>query len=566
VSIPPFPLFAEIMNYHLPKTSVSTRINNKSIKQVGNLVVGFLLLLLVLFLLSACTTAVQAPVSNTPETSSPKIASSRQDLAQAVPISLATPAAPAAPREFRAAWVSTVSNIDWPSRSGLSSEQQQAEIIAILDQAKAIQLNAIILQVRPSADAIYPSTLEPWSEYLTGEQGRAPQVWYDPLQFWITQAHQRGLELHAWFNPYRVKTALSKANLSPQHLSKKIPSAVKKYGDLLWMDPSDAKASTQTLNVILDVVRRYDIDGVHIDDYFYPYPIKNAAGQEVDFPDEENWARYQNEGGALSRADWRRQHVNRFVENIAHQLRQEKSWVKFGISPFGIGRPDRLPPGITGFSQYDKLYADVELWLARGWLDYLAPQLYWPIEQQAQAFRVLQDYWTRQNTMARHVWPGLYTSRIDQSDKSWTSEEILNQISITRAQASAGHIHFSMVALMQNRKDIAQRLRQERYLTPALVPATPWLFAGTVTTPRLIRTADPQRIEVAFDDQQAVRSIAIWRRYEHEMKHEWIFSLQHPSAQSIDMSDDLQLGKLTEVVVSLVDRVGQESQRAHFIK
>lgn len=557
-----------MMNCHHPQTSVLTRINSKSDKQVGSLFVGFLLLLLMLFLLSACTTAVQAPINKTPEileTSNPKATSSLQNSEQtALAAALAT--APAAPREFRAAWVATVSNIDWPSRPGLSSEQQQAEIIAILDQAKAIQLNAIILQVRPSADAIYPSTLEPWTEYLNGEQGRAPQVWYDPLQFWITQAHQRGLELHAWFNPYRAKTALSKANRSPQHISNKKPSAVKKYGDLLWMDPSDADAATQTISVIMDVVRRYDIDGVHIDDYFYPYPIKDAAGQEIDFPDEENWLRYQNEGGTFSRADWRRQHVNRLVENIAHKLRQEKSWVKFGISPFGIGRPDRLPPGIAGFSQYDKLYADVELWLANGWLDYLAPQLYWPIEQPAQAFRVLQDYWIRQNTMGRHVWPGLYTSRIDDSDKSWKSEEILNQISITRAQASAGHIHFSMVALLQNRKDIAQRLRQERYLTPALVPATPWLFTGTVTTPKLTRTADSQRIEVAFSDRQAVRLIAIWRRYENDLRREWVFSLQAPSALSIDLSDDLQLGKLTEVVVSLVDRVGQESQRAHFIK
>lgn len=465
---------------------------------------------------------------------------------------------PPAPREFRAAWVATVSNIDWPSRASLSSAQQQAEIISILERAKEIKLNAIILQVRPSADAIYPSALEPWSEYLTGEQDKAPQPWYDPLQFWIEQAHSRGLELHAWFNPYRAKAAISKSNLSAKHLSNSAPSAVKKYGDLLWMDPSSSEAANQTLQVISDVVRRYDIDGVHIDDYFYPYPIKNEAGQEVDFPDEDNWQRYTKSGGVLSRADWRRQHVNHLVENIAHRIRQEKSWVKFGISPFGIGKPSLLPPGIAGFSQYDKLYADVELWLAQGWLDYLAPQLYWPIAQSAQAFRVLNGYWLQQNTQGRHIWPGLYTSRLDDTDKSWASEEILNQVQATREQANAGHIHFSMAALLQNRKQIADRLSLDSYTTPALVPESPWLSTKSLHAPKLAWSTDAASLEVTLDDASGGHVLAIWKRYSNT----WVFSVQSSSENKISLMSANFSEKPQDIVVSQIDRAGRESSRA----
>ena len=298
---------------------------------------------------------------------------------------------PPAPREFRAAWVSTVANIDWPSKPNLNADKQQAEAIAILDRARALNLNAIVLQVRPAADAIYPSKLEPWSEYLTGLQGQAPQPWYDPLKFWITQAHARGLELHAWFNPYRARQNGARSPAAPNHISRANPAAVKSYGKYLWMDPGEDSAVKQTLDVVLDVVRRYDIDGVHIDDYFYPYPIEapgttGAEGialegktgkYEVEFPDGPSFQRYVGGGGKLDRSAWRRQNVNKLIEALYEEIHREKSWVRFGISPFGIGRPDRRPAGINGFSQYDKLYADAETWLQNGWLDYFTPQLYW---------------------------------------------------------------------------------------------------------------------------------------------------------------------------------------------
>jgi uncharacterized lipoprotein YddW (UPF0748 family) len=216
------------------------------------------------------------------------------------------------------------------------------------------------------------------------------------------------------------------------------------------------------------------VDGIHIDDYFYPYPEKGSDGGEIDFPDERSWALYRLSGGGLARADWRRANVDALVERLHAAVHREKPWVKFGVSPFGVGRPDLRPPGVAGFSQYDSIYANVELWLARGWLDYLAPQLYWPVDAPEQPFRVLLDSWLKANTAGRHVWPGFFTSRIDDTAKSWSAEEIANQVAIARARGVNGHIHFSMAALVQNRRGIADRMKA-LYARPARVPDTPWL-------------------------------------------------------------------------------------------
>jgi uncharacterized lipoprotein YddW (UPF0748 family) len=468
--------------------------------------------------------------------------------------------APPLPREFRAAWVSTVANIDWPSRRDLSTEKQKNEIIAILDNAVQLKLNAIVLQVRPAADAIYPSAIEPWSEFLTGEQGRPPSPYYDPLQFWIDQAHARGLELHAWFNPFRARTAQSKTTVAANHISKLAPQVVKTYGDLQWMDPGEPIAMQQTLNVIGDVARRYDVDGIHMDDYFYPYPIKAGNGKELDFPDDPAWIAYLQSGGKLARFDWRRDNVNRLVEAINQRVHLEKPWMKFGISPFGIGRPDRLPPGIAGFSQYDKLYADVELWLSKGWMDYLAPQLYWPINQGPQAFKVLHDYWLAQNTTGKHIWPGLSTSRIDNSDKSWPADEILNQVDAMRERGGNGHLHFSMAALNQNRKGIRQRLATEKYTSQAVIPASPWLDISLPASPVLEAAADKKSVRVQLAGTVNTRLLAIWKRTDQH----WLFSVVPAQNMSIDLADDAQYGAIRQLTVSAISRTGQESARTNY--
>src|SRR5438128_2395687 len=307
---------------------------------------------------------------------------------------------PPAMREMRGMWVATVTNIDWPSKPGLSCEEQQKEMIAILDRARELKFNAIILQVRTSCDAFYPSDLEPWSEYLTGQQGKPPEPFYDPLAMWIEQAHARGLELHAWFNPFRARHPAAKSD-SPQHISKTHPELVKQYGKYQWLDPGEPAAREHTLKVFRDVVHRYDIDGVHIDDYFYPYPEKG-----VDFPDEASWQRYQKSGGKLSRADWRRQNINDLIEKTYAMIKQEKPHVKFGISPFGIWKPG-FPAAVAGFNQYDSLYADAKLWLNKGWCDYFTPQLYWRISATSQPYKGLLDWWISENSKGRNIYPGL---------------------------------------------------------------------------------------------------------------------------------------------------------------
>ena len=487
-------------------------------------------------------------------------------------------AAPPAPREFRAAWVSTVANIDWPSRGTLPVARQQAEILAILERARSLNLNAIVLQVRPSADAIYPSSLEPWSEYLTGRQGQAPQPWYDPLKFWIEQAHARGLELHAWFNPYRARHSAAKTPLTREHIANTTPEAVKQYGKMLWMDPGEAVAAQLTLDVIVDVVRRYDIDGVHIDDYFYPYPIDATPGLdagafdggaaprgELEFPDQPSWQRYLLGGGLLERADWRRQNVNRLVEALYLGIRREKSWVRFGISPFGIGRPDRRPAGIVGFSQYDKLYADAELWLAKGWLDYLSPQLYWPIAQAPQAFDVLLDYWLAQNRRGRHVWPGLFTSRIDNSVRAFPAEEIVRQIAVTRSRPGGnGQVHFSMVALMENRKGISDQLKANSYRSAALIPASPWLGMEGPPAPAVLARRDGSgyTLKLTATEGKPTALYAIWSRFGAL----WRFIVVPAGHSEWALPDDVVAGPASVIVVSAVDRLGNESERVSVLR
>ncbi len=359
--------------------------------------------------------------------------------------------------EFRGAWVASVHNLDWPSKPGLGAERQQAELRAILDRARKLGLNAILLQVRPAADALYASKLEPWSAFLTGTQGEGPG--YDPLAFAIREAHARGIELHAWFNPFRAATD-AKAALTNGHVSRVHPDWIRRHGSLLWLDPGVPAARDYVLGVVLDVVRRYDIDGVHIDDYFYPYPMKGAG----DFADAASWKAHGAASG-LSRGDWRRDNINRFVESLYRRVKAEKPAVKVGISPFGIWRPG-VPATIeAGLDAYGQLYCDAKLWLERGWCDYLSPQLYWSIEPAKQSFPVLLDWWRAQSKAGRPIWPGIATERIGSARPAG---EIAKQIALTRRGTDQpGHIHWNMKALMQDRGGIGDLLRRDVYRASA---------------------------------------------------------------------------------------------------
>ncbi|HSY09863.1 MAG TPA: family 10 glycosylhydrolase [Candidatus Dormibacteraeota bacterium] len=401
---------------------------------------------------------------------------------------------PNPPREFRGAWIATVANIDWPSKFGLTVDEQKAELISLLDRAVQLHLNAIIFQVRPVCDAMYASPLEPWSEYLTGAQGRAPQPFYDPLAFAIGECHKRGLELHAWFNPFRASHPQSKSPVAANHITRTHPELVRKFGDQLWLDPGEPAVRQYVLRVVMDVVKRYDVDGVQFDDYFYPYPQKDSAGRALDFPDYATWKKY-GLPDKFERDDWRRQNVDQFIQGVYQNIKAAKPWVKFGISPFGIWRP-HFPNQIQGLDAYANLYADSRKWLAEGWLDYFAPQLYWPIDQREQSFPVLLQWWRGQNVKGRNLWPGLSAANV--GDK-FSAGEITRQIQIARGQNVNGEIFYHLRNLTDN-PAFAGIIRSE-YPQAALVPASPWLDSTPPGKPRLaVTTGENSRLSVRWEN------------------------------------------------------------------
>lgn len=460
---------------------------------------------------------------------------------------------PAPPREFRAAWVAAVANIDWPSRPGLSTDDQLKEMSAILARAQELKLNALIVQVRPACDALYPSPYEPWSEYLTGQQGKPPEPMYDPLATWIREAHLRGIELHAWFNPYRARHNHAKSATAPGHISRTRPDLVRKFNNWEWLDPGEPEVRRHTLGVILDVARRYDVDGIHIDDYFYPYASYLGAG--ADFPDAQSYQRYQRTGGNLARADWRRDNVNTLVREIYQNLKALKPHVKFGISPFGIWRPNN-PPGVTGMDPYAQLYADSRLWLSQGWCDYVSPQLYWPVNSTGQPFAPLLTWWTQQNPHGRHVWPGLYTSLVARDKNPWPAAEIAQQVQIARTQPGAGGaVHFSMKTLVANTGNIASALQSGPYADAAFPPASPWLGANALQAPKVTLMPNNAGAELTWSPAGGTQPFAwgIWVL----SGGQWRFSTQPFHIRQVKLAPASR--GIDAAAVIAVDRVGNIS-------
>ena len=370
---------------------------------------------------------------------------------------------PSINREFRAAWIATVYNIDWPSKKGLSETEQKAEAIAILDKLVSLNMNAAILQVRPQADACYKSDYEPWSPWLTGTMGKSPG--YDPLSYWIKEGHARGIEIHAWFNPFRA-LANKDHPVSKDHISQTKPHIIRTYGTMLWADPSHPDTRSQAMTAILDVLRRYDVDGIHLDDYFYPYPSGKLSFEDGKTPAE------------------RRAVVDAFIQQLYQSVKKEKPWVRVGISPFGIWRPG-VPEGIeANVDSYEQLAADSRKWLKNGWLDYLAPQLYWRIEPKKQSYTALLEWWRKQGT--RPVWPGIATTRIQsKEDPGRPTSEIINQIKLSRTIGTNpnGHIHWSAKGLISDLGGINAEL-SKIYPERAAIPPMPWLSQSIPATPQ----------------------------------------------------------------------------------
>lgn len=392
---------------------------------------------------------------------------------------LSTHATPAQPikREFRGVWVSTVANIDWPSRPGLSALDQQKEIIRILDNHKARGINAIILQIRPASDAIYPSTLEPWSRYLTGIQGHAPRPFYDPLKFWITEAHKRGMELHAWFNPYRIKQSL-KDSLDQEHIFVKKPYLGWEYGNRIYFEPGHPEVWEFLVKVVKDVVSRYDVDAIHFDDYFYPYKIR-----DTEIPDDKAFEMFGGDFYPENWDAWRRHNVDTIIQLLSDAIKDTKPWVKFGISPFGVWRNRTSDPlgseTRAGTTNYDALYADIIKWQQKGWIDYIIPQLYWRDDHPVADFSTLA-YWWNDFSYGRGMYIGLAPYRIDKKSdhRLWRNHKFfLRQIALLRDLESIEGMAFfsSKHFFREDLQRMDKKLRKEYFTNPAIVPAMPWI-------------------------------------------------------------------------------------------
>jgi len=465
----------------------------------------------------------------------------------------AMPDAPAAMREFRAAWVATVDNINWPSKPGLSTAEQQAEARALLDFLQDHHFNAVIFQVRPQADALYASELEPWSYYLTGKQGTPPEPYYDPLAFWLEEAHQRGLELHVWLNPYRAHHPAAGPVEPPSLVHKMAESVVHLKEGYWWFDPAKETTQDHAAAVVMDIVKRYDIDGVHFDDYFYPYESYNGG---ADFPDDDSWAAYRSSGGKLSRGDWRRSHVNRFIERIYKAIKAEKKHVKFGLSPFGIWRPG-YPEGTTGMDQYDKLYADAKLWLNRGWVDYFTPQLYWPISQLPQSFPVLLGWWQQENSQGRHLWPGMNVGR---GGDEANLKEVVNQIMVSRGMlpTSKGAVHWSISSLTRHPL-LAQGILDGPYSRQALVPASPWLGADPPEAPKVTLRHEGGEVALNWEPEKDVFQWVVY--YRHGDAWDYMVLPRQVTGTRLPVYGPDGKTRLEAVAVTAVDRLGNESNK-----
>ena len=448
-------------------------------------------------------------------------------------------------REMRGVWIAAVWNINWPSRRDLTTYRQKLQLTEILDVMQELNLNALFFQIRPEGDALYESQLEPWSAWLTGTQGKPPDPYYDPLAFAIEECHKRNIELHAWLNPYRARTSAAVSTPVPPHMEAVHPEYVVTYGNLLWMDPGDIPVQERTYNVIMDVTRRYDVDGIHLDDYFYPYPISGKP-----FPDYYPYSEYLDAGGTLSLNDWRRDNVNRMVERLYRGIKAEKPYVKFGISPFGIYRPGQ-PPGIFGLDQYNQLFADPLKWMREGWVDYLAPQLYWRIDQTEQSYPKLLEWWveSRNNPKSRHIYSG--NNLVKLGEPGWTIAEFEEQIAMSRdlaSRQSLGNIFYHVNPLLENRAGINDRFKRDIYTEPALVPTVPWIDSVPPPPPTNVRTSNRQ-----LSWSKPSRAVRSWTLYQ-KLGSTWklVNILPEPTRQ-------LTLPSGTYALCS-VDRLANESK------
>lgn len=435
-------------------------------------------------------------------------------------------------RELRAMWVATVFQLDFPSATTLTSAESHAELEAIVDRVRSLGMNAILFQVRAESDAAYASAIEPWSRFLSGTQGANPG--YDPLAQLIELAHDRGLEAHAWANPFRGLTSAT-STPDPLHPVNRFPDAAEPYGTGITMNPADPAVRAHVRDVLVDITQRYDIDGVVFDDYFYPYPTSEP------FPDDDDYSAYLTGGGALGKSDWRRENVNALIASIDPALEAVAPWVRWGVAPFGIYRPG-MPSGIVGLDAFEVLAADSRRWLEEGWVDYIAPQLYWPTTSSGQPFGPLVDWWASVATAERPVIPSLGLYRIGTAPE-WTPDEFAMQVALTRGEGerAAGQTWFRLGSL---NAELETMLRSV-YATPARPPRVPG-YDATVEPPDVGPV--PGGITLAHSSP-AIRGYAVYRAEGAD----WVLERWEPVGRT---AVALAAGTYA---VSAIDRGGVES-------
>jgi len=368
--------------------------------------------------------------------------------------------------EMRGVWVATVANIDWPSQAGLKPKIQKKEVLSIIKHTKELGLNTIFLQVRPASDVLYHSEFEPWSKVLTGIAGKSPK--YDPLEFWIEEAHKQGIELHAWINPYRASMNL-KEKLPKKHPYHTTPEMFVEYGNKLYYNPTAPESHAHINKIIKELVSNYSIDGIHMDDYFYPYPIKDKA-----FPDSSTYKLYGKEK-YKDINDWRRESVNQTILSIQKTIKELKPWVQFGISPFGVWRNKKDDPrgsdSNAGTTNYDGLHADILLWMENDWIDYVAPQLYWGTSHPVANYVKLSEWWNNNHSnIPVYIGHGIYKIGSDKSDWQDTNQLPTQINNVRYSENLSGSIYFSYKHFKRDLYGFQDSLKTNFYQTIALTP------------------------------------------------------------------------------------------------
>ncbi|WP_236975022.1 glycoside hydrolase family 10 protein [Membranihabitans maritimus] len=466
-------------------------------------------------------------------------------------------------RELRGVWIATVANIDWPSSPGLTVERQKKELLKILDHHEDLGINALFFQIRPTTDAFYAKGEELWSYYLSGKQGKAPDPFYDPLQFLIDEAHYRGMELHAWFNPYRAANDNDPNKVSEDHISKLMPEWFFEYEGKTYFDPGIPAVREYIESVVLNVVENYDIDGIHFDDYFYPYPGKEMLPDSISFLKygEANFDRIE---------DWRRNNVDLLVESLTKVIHDAKPYVKFGISPFAIWRNEKEDPRgseSNGFTNYDGLYADVYNWMENQWLDYVMPQIYFPFHYTPAPFEKLLKWWG-DNRFGRHVYVGQGVYRAEQNKNGWEDRSQLpRQVKSIRQDANAqGSVYFSSKSLSNNLGGFRDSLRHRYYRFPALLPPMPWLDNAAPASPVNLRHTQIDRfVRLRWDDPESRDTpygYIVYRFGENENinfeRPDNIIHISFDSDKTFFFDTNVRKGKSYRYYVSSLDRLKNE--------